>query len=98
MRAMTNTSENDAKLRSRIKDLLSLGIGISVEIAGRLYIRDLDNGDYAVGGQIPKEENNYEEWVDWEDTFVELDEAIEFFLNKRNSEKLGDDFWIVDEN
>lgn len=95
---MTSTSEHDDTLRLRIKDLLSFGIGISVEIAGRLYIRDLDNGDYAVGGQRPKEENNYEEWVDWEDTFSDLDEAIEFFINKRNNGKLGDDFWVVDEN
>ena len=91
------TSVNDETIRLKTKELLVLGIGISVEIAGQLYIRDLDNGDYAVGGNIPRNENDYNEWIEWEETFTDLDKALEFFIFKRNEGKIGDDFWVNDE-
>lgn len=63
--------------RQVLQDLLKLDIGYSVEI-GKLIIRSLDNGDYAVSFDLERPENSWEEEFPPE----ELEKAVDLFMSK----------------
>ena len=96
--------ENDRGLRECVEKALKLELGITIEIQGTLYIRDLDNGVICVGGSYGPHMENFvvpkegEVWPTWEKEFSSLNEAIKFFLNYRNEHKLGGDFEVFSGN
>ncbi|OGC07831.1 hypothetical protein A2230_00525 [candidate division WOR-1 bacterium RIFOXYA2_FULL_36_21] len=75
----------DQELKKAIKIALKTKIGISFDILGCLYIRELENGKIAVGSDLKK---TFERLF----SSNKLDEAIDLFIQKRKEFQLGFDF------
>lgn len=71
----------DMELRSNIIALLKKNIGFGIELFSKLWIDELENGDYRV---------SYED----KDEFISSDakKAVDYFLKRREELQLGYDF------
>lgn len=87
---MTSIDTNNETLRDVLKTILSMNIGVQIEIGGAIYIRNNGKEEYVVGGI---EEKNPYQVNEWEESFQDLDLALNYLITKRTQDKLGNDFW-----
>ena len=84
------SNSNDSVLRQTINSLLSLNLGIEIEMGGAIYIRNHGDNEYVVGGVEEKKPYQVREW---KESFDNIDSAIDYFITKRNQDRIGLDFW-----
>jgi hypothetical protein len=77
----------DPRIFSSIKTLLKLNIGFPIGLFSILSIRQLESLEFAVEYEDPQAKNKHREKV-----FSNMDEAINFFIEKRSQFQLGFDY------
>ena len=66
--------------------VMNLPAGYCVTLYGLLYIRALEDGDFAVG-----DNDLLTDEIIWEEVFSESEEAVKFFVDKRHEKEFGAD-------
>jgi len=77
----------DKELKKAIKNVLKTKIGLSMDVLGCIYIRELEDSQIAVGSDLKKP---------FEKVFQshQIDEAVDFFIKQRNDLQLGFDYEV----
>jgi hypothetical protein len=75
-------NENDERDVTNITQLLERRVGYEIDLFAMLYIRELENGQFAVGTEAREDER----------LFSNPREAAELFVKKRRERRLGFDF------
>jgi len=88
-----NPDENNTLIRKNLKPLLLSNIGFSFEICGQYYIRQVSDG-FAIGEDIDTQRTKDLNRESWEVVFEDVDEALDFYLKKRNEFEQGDDYGL----
>ena len=83
-------SEQDKELEKHILALLKSGIGFEVFTGGIYYVRNLDNGEIAVGYEPTPGKG-------WERVHEKEEDAVRDFLETRHKIKIGQDYWEFEE-
>ena len=83
-------------MKQQLMDLLEIEVGFEVNLFEMLLIHQLEDGRWRVNVENPQNSLNlFDENLD-EYLFDKLEDAIDFFLEKREEMKLGYDFERVD--
>ena len=87
-----NPEENNILIKNNLRDLLLSNIAFSFEVCGQLYIRQVNNGEYAIGEEIDPALSEFIDRETWEEVIEDVDQALEFFIRKRREFELGEDY------